>query len=102
MIDVLVVGLATWRVASLLVHERGPFAVFQRVRDAVQPFGEIRGLWMQLRDELSLILSCVWCCSLWVVAPMWALYVLAPVAVYVLAAATVAVALEEAVHHGPS
>lgn len=98
----LVVGLATWRVASLLVHERGPYGIFARLRAAIQPFGEIRGFWLQLRDEVAQVLACVWCCSLWVVGPLWALYMLAPLAVAMLAAAAVAVAVEEARHHGPS
>jgi hypothetical protein len=48
-------SLATWRISSLLVCEDGPADVFKRLRAAVcrSPF-------------FSGLLSCVWCCSVWV------------------------------------
>jgi hypothetical protein len=51
----LLYALATWRISSLLVCEDGPADIFKRLRAAVcrSPF-------------LSGLLSCVWCCSVWV------------------------------------
>jgi hypothetical protein len=51
----LLYSLATWRISSLLVCEDGPADVFKRLRAAVcrSPF-------------FSGLLSCVWCCSVWV------------------------------------
>jgi hypothetical protein len=51
----LLYSLATWRISSLLCNEDGPVDIFKRLRAAVcaSPF-------------LSGLLSCVWCCSVWV------------------------------------
>jgi hypothetical protein len=51
----LLYSLATWRISSLLCNEDGPADIFKRLRAAVcrSPF-------------LSGLLSCVWCCSVWV------------------------------------
>jgi hypothetical protein len=54
-LNLLLLSLATWRISSLLVCEDGPGDAFKRLRAAVcrSPF-------------LSGLLSCVWCCSVWV------------------------------------
>jgi hypothetical protein len=69
------VGLGGWRLASLLVAEEGPFAVFARARNAVLPApGEEYGF-------VAKVLDCVWCCSVftttgvalaWLVHPAFA------------------------------
>lgn len=88
----IVCGLAGWRIASLLVHEDGPFEVFRRFREH---FGldedtvELRGFWMQL-------LSCVWCCSVWTAALCWALWAVHPAIPGVIAAMAVALIAERA------
>lgn len=46
-------SLATWRLTSLLVQERGPYAVFENLRREYQG------------TELGKLLSCVWCSSIW-------------------------------------
>ena len=59
MIGEFVVGtLATWRIASLLTREEGPFALFSRLRG---PYVE-RGL----RHALH----CFYCASVWAAAPI--------------------------------
>lgn len=90
-LDVLIVGLAAWRVASLLVHEDGPWSVFDRIRGRAGVYreGELSGP--------AKLLSCVWCTSVWCVPPLWALHSAAPVAVAMLAAMAVAVVAETAV-----
>ena len=95
-LDLALFGLATWRIASLLVEEEGPFGVFAILRslagveyfdngDAVPPI------------EQSLFagaLSCVWCMSFWVglafvillqIAPVAASWIAAPFAISAIA-----------------
>ena len=94
---VAIVGLATWRLTSLVARERGPADVFLRLRmrlgfehdDAGEPTG-IPDRW--------LILGCVWCLSLWVAGAVYCLWLLEARAVMVLAAAAVAVMVERWVH----
>jgi hypothetical protein len=50
--------LATWRIASLLTREEGPYGLFSRLRGS----GEGRGL--------RAALQCLYCTSLWVAAPL--------------------------------
>jgi hypothetical protein len=50
--------LATWRVASLLTREEGPFALFSRLRGSDSERGPRRPL------------HCLYCTSLWVAAPI--------------------------------
>ena len=81
-----VVGLATYRLASLLVHEDGPWAVFERIRTraGVPGPGEVAEatFWASL-------LSCTWCVSLWLAPALWLLWELVPIAAAILAAATI-------------
>lgn len=65
LMDFLVLGLATWRLTSLLVKEDGPWDVFARFRSWVgvrfnaqsEPYGD---------TFLGSLLVCVWCTSVWV------------------------------------
>ena len=63
----LILCLATWRISSLLAFERGPYAIFEKLRG-----------WADTRDDSSVIafigkdeselsqgLSCLWCNSVW-------------------------------------
>lgn len=85
---VAIAGLAGWRLASLLVNEDGPGAVFARLRRAVgvPEQGEATGL--------AAMLSCVWCTSVWTVAGAWAVWRVAPDVSGIVAAMAVAVATE--------
>lgn len=72
----LLAGLGGWRLASLLVVEDGPGAIFARLRARAglawpatpEP---IEGFWAG-------VLSCVWCCSVWTVTALYALSYLHP------------------------
>lgn len=74
--ELLIYGAATWRIASLLVRERGPFDVFVRIREKVgilhddekEPVGYPETFFGEL-------LSCVWCSSIWV-ALLWGFVIL--------------------------
>lgn len=82
-------GLGSWRLASLLKDERGPYDVFGRLRRSlgVERPGEL--------SELGELWTCIWCLSLHTAALLYALIRLAPrLAVpllYVLSASTVAI-----------
>lgn len=85
------VGLATWRVSSLLVSEDGPWHVFDRIRGRIglHEAGEM--------GVVQEVFSCVWCMSVWVAPVMWALHSVAPLAAGILAASAIAIATEAAV-----
>lgn len=67
MVHFLMSILMTWRISSLLVsdHERGPFDVFGRLRDAVgvtyDEYSQRVG-----SNELAKAFTCIWCMSVWV------------------------------------
>lgn len=68
-----VIALATWRVSYMLVNERGPFAVFKRLREAQMKKrapNDYHGYTSEKAfTELGQLLACVWCLSVWV-APL--------------------------------
>lgn len=71
--------LATWRVSSLLVNERGPFDLFLRLRSWAGIQHDSQGRSTIIPDGLlSGVLSCVWCASVWVGAGWAAAYWLWP------------------------
>lgn len=69
----IILALATWRLASLLAHEDGPFEMFGYVRS-----------WLGVRyaedgiaygsNWLAKGVICVWCCSVWFGAFLTGLY----------------------------
>ncbi len=79
LVELIVYGLATWRIASLLVDEPGPFRIFIRIRSLV-------GITHDMDDNVAIIpdgflpgiLSCVWCCSVWVGLSCTIMYWLMP------------------------
>ena len=54
-LDLIILGLATWRISYMVVWEDGPFNVFSEIQS-----------WTQRSDFLSGLLSCVNCLSVWV------------------------------------
>ena len=56
--DFIVATLATWRIASLLTREDGPYGLFSRLRGSGSEPGP-RGA-----------LHCLYCTSIWVAAPL--------------------------------
>lgn len=62
--DIIVGIFATWRLASLLIRERGPFAVFETLRDrAGVRFDDYSHCVAD--NEVGKSLCCIWCTSLW-------------------------------------
>lgn len=70
MADLVVLGLAAWRLASMLVDEAGPFAVFARLRRRVGLLpipikqGSVR-VGRVATTPLAELFACVWCMSVW-------------------------------------
>jgi hypothetical protein len=58
MLDFLVASLATWRMTSLLVRERGPYDLLARARRASRT------------TPVGGAFACFYCASLWVAAPI--------------------------------
>lgn len=83
--EAILIGLAGWRLASMLVDESGPADIFEKLRTAVgvQP-GEISGF-------LSTVFSCVYCMSVYTCLLMFGIWQLEPMIVMVIAAMTVAI-----------
>lgn len=93
--QVAIIGLAAWRLTALLSYERGPLDVFLRLRTWLGFEHDDDGkpeAWVSspLRDGIS----CPWCLGLWMAAAAVGLWYIAPLAVIVLAAASVVVAVE--------
>lgn len=91
----ILIGLATWRIASLLVNEDGPFNVFLQFRHllGLDKIGEIKGF-------LPTLFGCVWCISIWTAVAMWGLWELEPIAVMMIAAMTIALTVERWMSNG--
>lgn len=83
-IKFVIFGLATWRMASLLVSEKGPFGLFARIREWVG-IEEMRvnnspEIYKAVPDTFfGQLLDCVWCCSIWVGIGWTVFYWLTPV-----------------------
>lgn len=88
----MLVGLAAWRVSSLLLYEDGPWAAFARLRSAagVERSGEMTGL--------ATLFSCVWCMSVWIGAPLATFAIVggrvADILLLALAASAISIALD--------
>jgi hypothetical protein len=86
-LDFILIALAAWRVASLLVNEDGPFNIFAGVRGFFTQEGEVRGI--------GLLLTCVWCTSVWTAILCYLVWSVWEPPIIVLAASALAIAVEE-------
>lgn len=67
MVELIIYGLATWRVASLFVNEGGPGNMFRRIREWTGMEHDDGGVVTVIPDGFfPSLLSCIWCTSLWV------------------------------------
>lgn len=85
--QMILIGLASWRMAHLLTFEEGPGLIFMRLRTAV---GVKEGPGEQSSGFFPLAFSCMWCMSVWTTLLAAGIWYLEPVAVMVIAAMTVA------------
>lgn len=66
-LDFFILGMATWRITSLLVREQGPWNIFERIRELSGIIHDEDGNVLAIPDNFFAdVLSCVWCCSIWV------------------------------------
>jgi hypothetical protein len=63
LVDLVIGGLATWRLSHLLLYEAGPFAVFRRLRERLGVEYDEFGHVVSFRWEIT---TCIWCLSVWV------------------------------------
>lgn len=84
MIDFLILSLATWRISSLFMEERGAFDIFLRIR-------KLAGIKYDNNHEITEwpdkffpnLLSCVKCTSLWIGIGLFLFWLTAPnIAIY--------------------
>jgi uncharacterized protein DUF1360 len=67
MLDVAILGLATWRLSSLFTSEVGPWNLFTHVRSVFGILHSSEGrpnVWPA--SFMGELLKCLWCASLWV------------------------------------
>ncbi len=92
----ILIGLASWRVASLVVSEQGPFDIFQRIRIGI--FGiehDDGGRIVAVPDNVfARLVSCVWCFGLWSTPAVYGLWEVEPIIVMVIAAAAILTIVE--------
>lgn len=100
--EVLIIGLAAWRLAALLSYERGPFDVFVHFRSlfgiehdstSYEPVS-----WPQ--NSLARALTCVWCLGLYMAVLTWGIWELVDPTVVVVIAASGIVVVVEKWNHG--
>jgi hypothetical protein len=100
LVEILVLGLATWRIASLFANEDGPFDMFSHIRNFIGVKTDANGN-RYGTHVLSKGIICVWCNSIWfgiLIAIAWVLfnpilYVCLPFAL-----STIAVMVEEGIN----
>lgn len=73
-----ILSLATYRFASLLARENGPFDVFVKLRYILgaryDEHSNLIGTTM-----LSRLILCVWCSSVWIALVLTVIYAIAPI-----------------------
>lgn len=92
MLDVIIAGLAGYRLAGLMVQDDGPGAILDhaRARLGAPALGEIRG-------PLGGVLSCMRCATVWATAAAYLAYQVYPPVVEIIAAASIALLAWEAI-----
>lgn len=90
LIQVILIGLAGWRLANMAVDEAGPFDLFERIRILIglKP-GEISGF-------LPNLFSCLFCMSVWTTVISYGLWQIEPIIVMVIAAMSIALICDKA------
>lgn len=86
---VILLGLASWRIANMLVNEAGPGDIFEKLRSraGIKP-GPIEGF-------LPGLFSCIYCMSVWTTLLVYLLWSIEPAVVIILAAAAIAVLIQK-------
>jgi len=98
-VDILLFGLATWRISSLLAAEAGPFDIFDKLRRLVGVTYDEAGV-LCCKNVLATGVTCLWCNSVWVGAGLALLAWLWPEAYWLalpLALSAITILVQEAV-----
>ena len=75
MAEFVIYSLAVWRIARLMVSERGPFDIFLKLRELTGIRHDQDGNPVLIPDKFfPQIFSCLWCSSIWVSA-FWVLVI---------------------------
>lgn len=91
----LLIGLAAWRLTSLLSSEAGPFDVFQRIREMFGVTHDDGGVVFGVPQTfMAMLITCPWCLGVWMAAGCWILWEVEPVIVGVFAASSIVVIVE--------
>lgn len=94
-LELVAIGLAAWRMASLLVHEPGPGQIFAHFRSLFGITHNKVGEPTDWPNTLGASLfSCVWCMSIWTAFAAWGVWQWRWEPVAILAASTIAIAAE--------
>ncbi len=94
-LELLIMILATWRLASMFVSEDGPFDLFRRIRSLFGITHHDDGSVANIPDRsLARLFSCLWCMSVWMAAVVYGLWLLCPVLVWILGLSTGAIIVE--------
>jgi len=66
LLEFMVLSLAAWRLAALLVYEAGPWDIFRRLRERIGIQHDDSGQPASWPDGgLGRLFACVWCVSFW-------------------------------------
>lgn len=100
LVNIVLMGLATWRLTSLFKEEVGPFGMFTKVRKVLGIEHYSDGLPMQYPNTFfGKLWSCVYCLSVWVAAGIVAFYIFLPNAATIfalwLSLSTITILIEE-------
>ncbi len=76
-VELFILGLAVWRLTSMIVNEDGPFYLFERFRYKIGIRRSETGSQFGT-NVIAEALSCVWCSSVWVSGFVLAMFVVTP------------------------
>lgn len=86
LVDLVILALACWRLVLLVQQERGPLAVFTRIRERLGVMHDEDGMPVSWPDtEVGLLVRCCRCGSIWVGVGLAGIYLATPVAATLLA-----------------
>lgn len=92
LVEAILLGLAGWRVANLLVNEDGPALIFERLRvmGGVKP-GLVSGF-------TPTLFTCIFCMSVWTTTAMAVVWYFTPEPVMIIAAWAIALIVNKLVN----
>ena len=78
-LEIILLGLACFRLSSLFVNEDGPFKMFRKLREKFGITHYENGIICEIPDKfLCNLFSCVWCLSVWISGALVVGYIFLP------------------------